>query len=242
MNRKRKREIMVCVAAWIVVIGLAIGCSLKEHELTPEEAEAAMVTEELRSHAETETETETETEAATEKEAEPETTTEEAGEPDTYADWHEEEAEPEPDQEEEPETDKIYSAPTDEEGRYQFTSDELWEMTRIVYLENGITYPECTYMTVYLTACVILNRLYDWDECADVYGVIFQQGQYSTAYRYEDYNGADLGTSNPEGWEISELAVYQAISDCDRAPHFQSMAVQGEVYYIDPNTGEVFCY
>lgn len=129
-----------------------------------------------------------------------------------------------------------------QDGAYQFTSDEVWEMTRITYLENGITFPECDYTTVYLTACVILNRLYDWDECNTVYEVIWQGGQYSTADRYHDYNGEALGASNPDGWAISEQAVWDAINNTDRNPHFQSMGVQGEVYYIDPNTGECFCY
>ena len=120
--------------------------------------------------------------------------------------------------------------------------DEIWNMTRIVYLENGITYPECTYETVYLTACVILNRLYDWPECSSIIDVIYEKGQYSTACRYEDYDGSELGSSNPEGWEISKQAVYHALEDCDRNPHFQGRSQQGEIYYIDPYTGEVFCY
>ena len=114
-------------------------------------------------------------------------------------------------------------------------------MTRIVYLENGIV-EESTDTTLYLTACVILNRLYDWDECRTVEEVIFENGQYSTAYRYTDYNGADLGTSNPGGWARSYDAVCRAIESTDRNPHFQSTFAQGTVYYTDPNTGEVFCY
>lgn len=128
----------------------------------------------------------------------------------------------------------------EEDAYYQ--QDEIWNMTRIVYLENGITYPECTYETVYLTACVILNRLYDWPECNSITDVIFEQGQYSTAYMYEDYNGAALGSSNPEGWKISEQAVVDALEDCDRNPHFQGRSQQGNIYYTDPYTGEVFCY
>lgn len=125
---------------------------------------------------------------------------------------------------------------------YSYTSDEIWEMTRIVYLENGITWPECTYETVYLTACVILNRLYDWPECTDIYSVIREPGQYSTADRYHDYDGSALGSSNSEGWDISSAAVWDAIENLDRAPHFQSRSIQGAVYYTDPYTGEIFCY
>lgn len=123
---------------------------------------------------------------------------------------------------------------------YTFTEDEIWEMTRIVYLENGID-DESTDFTLYLTACVILNRLYDWEECSTVYDVIWQGGQYSTANRYEDYNGNSLG-SYEEGWARSYNAVCQAIENTDRNPHFQATFAQGEVYYIDPNTGEVFSY
>lgn len=152
-------------------------------------------------------------------------------EPEVYEDYPQEE------------TGELYTTESKwQNGEYQFTSDEVWEMTRIVYLENGITYPECTYQTVYLTACVILNRLYDWDECGTVYDVIWQAGQYSTADRYHDYDGSDLGTSNPDGWATSEEAVWDAIENTDRNPHFQSMAIQGEVYYQDPNIGEYFCY
>ena len=143
-------------------------------------------------------------------------------------------AEPEPAAETETE-EEVHSA------GYTFTEDEIWEMTRIVYLENGIV-DESTDTTLYLTACVILNRLYDWDECDTVYEVIWERGQYSTADRYTDYDGSDLGSSYPYGWERSYNAVCQAIENCDRNPHFQSMFAQGAVYYTDPNTGEVFCY
>ena len=135
--------------------------------------------------------------------------------------------------------------PVDNEGPEQdayYQQDEIWNMTRIVYLENGITYPECTYETVYLTACVILNRMYDWPECHSITDVIYEPGQYSTTDRYTDYDGSALGTSNPEGWKISEQAVAYALEECDRNPHFQGRSQQGEIYYIDPYTGEVFCY
>ena len=237
MKKNRTFEVIICVVVWVVIIGLVIAINVKHHELTPEEIEAAKTTEMLRQSKETTTAEEVE-----EIETIMQETTESAQaavEPD-QGNWQEPEEETATDPEEE--TEAVRPTPNGQGSKYDFTSDEIWEMTRIVYLENGITYPECTYTTVYLTACVILNRLYDWDECPDVYAVIFQQGQYSTAYRYEDYDGSDLGTSNPDGWKMSSLAVYEAISDCDRHPHFQSMAPQGEVYYTDPTTGEVFCY
>lgn len=124
---------------------------------------------------------------------------------------------------------------------YTFTEDEIWEMTRIVYLENGIDDASTDY-TLYLTACVILNRLYDWGECNTIYEVIWERGQYSTADRYTDYNGGELGSSYPEGWSKSYNAVCEAIENTDRNPHFQSTFAQGTVYYTDPYTGETFCY
>jgi len=145
----------------------------------------------------------------------------------------------------EAESQEAVDIPVDNKDKEQdayYQQDEIWNMTRIVYLENGITYPECTYETIYLTACVILNRMYDWEECHSIIDVIFEDGQYSTAYMYEDYDGSALGTSNPEGWKISEQAVADALEDCNRNPHFQGRSRQGEVYYIDPYTGEVFCY
>lgn len=237
----KRNQIILCACLWAVIVGLAIGISVKDHEPTADEIAAAETTRALKEQAAAPVQTAAEEPTTTE-----EVTTFEpvdSGPDDRGSidgDRREPEA-PEAEPTEEATEAEVHPAETDAEG-YRFTDDEVWEMTRIVYLENGITYPECTYTTVYLTACVILNRLYDWDECADIYGVIFQKGQYSTAYRYEDYNGAELGTSNPDGWAISEMAVYEAISSTDRAPHFQSTAIQGEVYYIDPTTGEVFCY
>jgi hypothetical protein len=116
------------------------------------------------------------------------------------------------------------------------SEDEMWELVRIIYMENGRVYPECTYQTVKLTADVLLNRLEQWGY-ADAYEVIWAPGQYSTANDYHD-----LGEANPEGWEISWTALYDALNNPDYTPVFQSMSPQGVMYYEDPYTGECFGY
>lgn len=235
----KKFEIAIAIALWVVIIGLVIGINVKPHELTAEEIAAAETTRMLKEAAATQ---ETTTEEPTTEEVTDATTissTDDSWSADSdrylqaaeavevYEDYQ---------QEEETEVHTTEATP----GAYTFTEDEIWEMTRIVYLENGIV-EKSTDETLYLTACVILNRLYDWEECSTVYEVIWEPGQYSTANRYEDYGGGELG-SYVEGWSRSYAAVCAAIENTDRNPHFQSMGVQGEVYYIDPNTGEVFCY
>lgn len=235
----RKLETVIAIALWVVIIGLVIGINIKPHELTPEEIAAAETTRALKEAAATQ---ETTTEEPTTEEVTDATTissTDDSWSADSdrylqaaevvevYEDYQQEEE------------NEIHTAEATT-GAYTFTEDEIWEMTRIVYLENGIV-EESTDETLYLTACVILNRLYDWEECSTVYEVIWEPGQYSTANRYEDYGGGELG-SYAEGWSRSYAAVCAAIENTDRNPHFQSMGVQGEVYYIDPNTGEVFCY
>jgi len=246
----KKSQKVICALAWLIIIALMIGCAVKPHKLTEDEIAAQETTARLKAERESHADDFTtdsgdlyrvdDSDAALpdsrpdrEETEVRDAATSEADrfiieDPEVYEDYKEEEVHPAPDKW--------------ENGSYQFTSNEVWEMTRITYLENGITWPECTYETIYLTACVILNRLYDWDECGTIYDVIWQAGQYSTADRYHDYDGSDLGTSNPEGWSISEEAVWDAINNTDRAPHFQSVAPQGEIYYQDPNTGEVFCY
>lgn len=235
----RKFETVIAIALWVIIIGLVVCINIKPHELTPEEIAAAETTRKLQEAAATQ---ETTTEEPTTEEVTDATTissTDDSWSADSdrylqaaetvevYEDYQQEEKT------------EIHTAEATT-GTYTFTEDEIWEMTRIVYLENGIV-EESTDETLYLTACVILNRLYDWEECSTVYEVIWEPGQYSTANRYEDYGGGELG-SYAEGWSRSYAAVCAAIENTDRNPHFQSMGVQGEVYYIDPNTGEVFCY
>ena len=115
------------------------------------------------------------------------------------------------------------------------SEDEMWELVRIIYFENGIVYPECTYITVKYTADVLLNRLQQWGY-ADAYEVIFDPGQYSTAYKYENVGKYD------ECWEISWAALYDALENPDYTPVFQSTFPQGTTYYTDPYTGECFGY
>ena len=240
----KKKEIIICILLWAVIIGLAIGIAVKPHKLTEEEKAAAEVTA-SRTEKEEPVIVAVIPPQFTEEPATEEVTDDTIHYPapdsgSTDSDRREQEAQPEvyEDYTAEEET-KVHPVEADT-GGYAFTEDEIWEMTRIVYLENGIV-EESTDTTLYLTACVILNRLYDWDECSTVYEVIWEPGQYSTANRYEDYGGGELG-SYAEGWSRSYAAVCAAIENCDRNPHFQSTFAQGEVYYVDPYTGEVFCY
>ena len=234
----RKLETVIAIALWVIIIGLVVCINIKPHELTPEEKAAAETT---RMLAETTTQAETTTEEPTTEEVTDATTI--SSSDDSWSSdsdrYLQETVEVYEDYQREEEETEVHTTEADT-GAYAFTEDEIWEMTRIVYLENGIV-EESTDETLYLTACVILNRLYDWEECSTVYEVIWEPGQYSTADRYTDYGGGELG-SYAEGWSRSYAAVCAAIENTDRNPHFQSMGVQGEVYYVDPNTGEVFCY
>lgn len=237
----KKSKTILCAVLWTIIAVCAVACATKDHEPTEGEIAAAEVTAAIE-------ETTTEAETTTPEPTTEEPTTEEVTDADT--DYHpadsgsadgsgyQQEA-PSYEEPEQTETPEVHTTEATT-GAYTFTEDEIWEMTRIVYLENGIV-EESTDTTLYLTACVILNRLYDWDECSTVYEVIWEPGQYSTADRYTDYGGGELG-SYAEGWSRSYAAVCAAIESTDRNPHFQSMSAQGEVYYIDPTTGEVFCY
>ena len=114
------------------------------------------------------------------------------------------------------------------------TDEEIWQIGRIVELEVGI----CSWYTRYLTACVLLNRMYDWPECSDIYDVIWEPGQYATANRYTDWDGNALVISETT-WD----AVYSAIADTDRNPHFQCSYAPGfSLYYLDEEYGVYFYY
>ena len=115
------------------------------------------------------------------------------------------------------------------------TDDEMYELARIIYLENGIGYPNCTYLSVKYTADVLLNRLQQWGY-ADVYEVIWAPGQYSTANNYSNIGAYEVG------WEISWTALYDALDNPDYTPVFQAQFSQGTPYYTDPITGEKFGY
>ena len=121
---------------------------------------------------------------------------------------------------------------------YGFTDDEIWEIARITYLEDGCI---SSYYTTYLTACVIINRYLDWGY-SSIYDVIFDAGQYATAYKYDNWGGGAL-TINEMTWQ----AVHDALADTDRNPHFQAgdgwLDGYGlEMYYKDPENGESFYY
>lgn len=116
---------------------------------------------------------------------------------------------------------------------YGFTDDEIWEIARITYLENGcVGY----YYPTYLTACVIINRYLDWGY-GSIEEVIFAPGQYSTAYKYDNWGGGAL-TIDDMTW----TAVYDAMANPDRNPHYQMNGGSGDLYYRHEETGECFYY
>lgn len=120
------------------------------------------------------------------------------------------------------------------EADYGFTDDEVHEIARITYLETGCL---CDYYTVYLTACVIINRYLDWGYNS-ISEVIYAPGQYATAYKYDDWGGGKLRI-NERTWQ----AVYDAIADTDRSPHYQmGKGYDHQIYYSDPDWDVCFYY
>lgn len=234
MNRKKLTRLLMVTEALLLAVCI-FACGYKEgqpHELTEAESEAQRVTDEMRESNES-TDHSTDVTDDTRSTADSGCTTEEE-EPET---WQEDTEREEDIHRTEP------TAPSETVEKVQIgqrdvllSDDEMWELVRIIYLENGITYPKCTYRTVKLTADVLLNRLEQWGY-ADAYEVIWDDGQYSTANDY-----TDLGETNPEGWEMSWAALRDALENPDYTPLFQSMSPQGTLYYEDPYTGECFGY
>ena len=123
---------------------------------------------------------------------------------------------------------------TGDNNNQGLTEEEIWQIARITWLETGV----CSYYTRYLTACVLLNRLYDWPECNSIYDVIYEPGQYATAYQYTDWGGNALVIS-----DTTWAAVYDAIENTDRNPHFQCSYAPGyELYYYDADYNVYFYY
>lgn len=120
-----------------------------------------------------------------------------------------------------------------EEDPWGFTDDELYEIARITYLENGC---EGYYYPTYLTACVILNRYLDWGY-GSISEVIHAPGQYSTADKYTNWSGGELVIS-----DMTWQAVYDAMANLDRNPHYQMNGGSGNLYYRHDETGECFYY
>ncbi len=186
-------------------------------ETTTEKATTTKVTETTTQPTTTQPETTTEPETTTTY-VEPETTTE----------YIEPEPEPEP-------TPDIY-VPID---TYGYSAQDIYDLARVTYLEDGCV--GGTYMSVYLCACVILNRANNWYG-GSISAAIYDAGQYATAYKYDNWGGGAL-TINDTTW----AAVSEALAYTDPNPYYQCngdwLADSGLTeYYRDEITDEVFYY
>lgn len=124
---------------------------------------------------------------------------------------------------------------------YSYSEEEIYDMARVTYLEDGCLYPEGSYRSIYLCACVILNRANNWYG-GSISAAIYASGQYATAYKYTNWGGGPL-VINDITWE----AVNDALSNCDPNPYYQCngqhLAGAGLTeYFRDPVTDEVFYY
>ncbi|MBE6017031.1 MAG: hypothetical protein E7233_05405 [Lachnospiraceae bacterium] len=124
---------------------------------------------------------------------------------------------------------------------YNYSEEEIYDMARVTYLEDGCVYPEGSYRSVYLCACVILNRANNWYG-GSISAAIYASGQYATAYKYTSWGGGPLVIN-----DITWQAVNDALSNCDPNPYYQCngqhLAGAGLTeYYRDPVTDEVFYY
>ena len=125
------------------------------------------------------------------------------------------------------------------EGGYDLTDYEVLEIARIAYLEAG----HSEYQTLYLTVCVILNRYLDWyggiEGGNTIDNVIHAEGQYSTSSMYTDYDGEELYLN-----EQTLDAVYDALNNTDRNPHFQAsngcLNDTGKILYYTDGTTEIY--
>ena len=124
---------------------------------------------------------------------------------------------------------------------YGYSEQEIYDLARVTYLEDGCVYPEGSYRSVYLCACVILNRANAWYG-GSISSAIYASGQYATAYKYTSWGGGTLVIN-----DITWQAVSDALSNCDPNPYYQCngdhLAGSGLTeYYRDPVTNEVFYY
>ena len=76
---------------------------------------------------------------------------------------------------------------------------------RCVYLENGMNSEYCAY----LTACVILNRYYDYGY-SSLSDVVFARGQFSVAGSIFDDDYIN---------DLTRSACEHALAETDRNPH-----------------------
>lgn len=143
----------------------------------------------------------------------------------------------------EPETETIEESSTEPEvievaaEEPMFTNAEIAEIARVTYLETGSQGEEYYYVT-YLTACVIINRYLDWGY-GSIAEVIHAPGQYATADKYDDWGGGEL-VINDVTWQ----AVYAAIENTDRNPHYQACSYSLEKYgltmYYDDGQTQIY--
>ena len=124
---------------------------------------------------------------------------------------------------------------------YSYSEQEIYDLARVTYLEDGCVYPEGSYRSIYLCACVILNRANNWYG-GSISAAIYASGAYATAYKYTNWGGGALTIS-----DITWAAVNDALSNCDPNPYYQCngqhLAGYGLTeYYRDPVTDEVFYY
>ena len=99
-----------------------------------------------------------------------------------------------------------------------FSDEDLFVFMRCVYLENGMNSEYCAY----LTACVILNRYYDYgyESLSDV---VFANGQFSVAGQIYDDNFIN---------DLTRSACEHALAETDRNPHSFHMGYwEGEEEY-----------
>ena len=120
-----------------------------------------------------------------------------------------------------------------------YSAEDIYDMARVTYLEDGCVYPNGTYQSIYLCACVILNRANLWYG-GSISGSIYAPGAYATAYKYTNWGGGEL-TINDITWQ----AVEDALTNLDTNPYYQCngqwLAGYGLTeYYRDPISDEVF--
>lgn len=196
-----------------------------EEDINSSENESLNEDSEETTEPDTEEVIEEETEEVTEKETEE--VTEEYTEEETEEDYSEDD-----------DGDSGYYIPI---STYNYSDEEIYDLARVTYLEDGCVYGEGSYRSVYLCACVILNRANNWYG-GSISAAIYASGQYATAYKYTSWGGGPLVIN-----DITWQAVNDALSNCDPNPYYQCngqhLAGMGLVEYSrDPGTDEVFYY
>ncbi len=133
-------------------------------------------------------------------------------------------------------TEATGSLPISSDNIYGLTEDEIYHMARVVYYEEAIE-SRSSDRSIYLCACVMLNRMLDWGY-SNMHDVLNAPGQYATGSW-----SLPIEYVNSRAW----AGVRQALDDLDRNPHYQANgswldSMNLELYYRDPVTNEVFYY